>query len=393
METYAQALAARKSQVAAYAEAGYATSRSGPSALAKDPRIVARVDEIMRERETVASRGMLTAIVETGISKGYVLQRLQENVERAMTIIAVRDEEGQPTGEYRYDGAVANRALELLGKELGMFVDRQEISITDLRSMDAAGLVRLLGEIDRALGNGGDVAGLLAAPAVIDVVPEPAAPRPPKPSVRITGIVPGPASLAVSFVLPVSAPQDVVSSDRESGILPPDDAASAGVLLPSDAEVPGASSPAPGPPSPDGDTTDLPDSVSLDISLDAGRTWAPRSPDSIDSPLVLADLRGATVYRIALRVVRNGVPSIPSRVMSARTEPTGPPTPLMVRDPMSPDAVRAAARRAKSGRVPETPEARATRLRAIGFKRAPAAAPIPSDPDSSDKAPIQGQTD
>lgn len=30
------------------------------------------------------------------------------------------------TGEFRYDGAVANRALELLGKELGMFIERQE---------------------------------------------------------------------------------------------------------------------------------------------------------------------------------------------------------------------------------------------------------------------------
>ena len=32
-----------------------------------------------------------------------------------------------PTGEYRYEGSVANRALELLGKEQGMFVDRKEI--------------------------------------------------------------------------------------------------------------------------------------------------------------------------------------------------------------------------------------------------------------------------
>lgn len=31
------------------------------------------------------------------------------------------------TGEYRCDGAVANRALELPGKEIGMFVDRAEV--------------------------------------------------------------------------------------------------------------------------------------------------------------------------------------------------------------------------------------------------------------------------
>ena len=37
------------------------------------------------------------------------------------------DAEGTETGEYRYEGSVANRALELLGKEFGMFVDRSEM--------------------------------------------------------------------------------------------------------------------------------------------------------------------------------------------------------------------------------------------------------------------------
>ena len=33
----------------------------------------------------------------------------------------VRDRDGNPTGEYVYEGAVANRALELLGKHLKLF--------------------------------------------------------------------------------------------------------------------------------------------------------------------------------------------------------------------------------------------------------------------------------
>jgi hypothetical protein len=40
---------------------------------------------------------------------------------------AHRDGNGKPIGEYSYNGAVANRALELLGKELGMFIDRKEV--------------------------------------------------------------------------------------------------------------------------------------------------------------------------------------------------------------------------------------------------------------------------
>ena len=35
------------------------------------------------------------------------------------------DYEGNPTGVYTYQGNVANKALELLGRELGMFAQRQ----------------------------------------------------------------------------------------------------------------------------------------------------------------------------------------------------------------------------------------------------------------------------
>lgn len=64
----------------------------------------------------------------TGITQAWVLERLRENADRAMTAEPVRDAEGHETGEYRYEGAVANRALELLGKHLGMFGDKLEIS-------------------------------------------------------------------------------------------------------------------------------------------------------------------------------------------------------------------------------------------------------------------------
>jgi hypothetical protein len=49
-----------------------------------------------------------------------------ENANRAMQTTQVTDSSGSPTGEYKWDGSVANRALELLGKECGMFVDRTE---------------------------------------------------------------------------------------------------------------------------------------------------------------------------------------------------------------------------------------------------------------------------
>ena len=37
------------------------------------------------------------------------------------------DREEEVPGENVYNGSVANKALELLGKELGMFIDRKEV--------------------------------------------------------------------------------------------------------------------------------------------------------------------------------------------------------------------------------------------------------------------------
>jgi phage terminase small subunit len=60
------------------------------------------------------------------LSVQWVLDGLKENFNRAMQAEPVLDHEGSPTGEYRYEGAVANRALELVGNHLGMWVKRTE---------------------------------------------------------------------------------------------------------------------------------------------------------------------------------------------------------------------------------------------------------------------------
>jgi hypothetical protein len=67
------------------------------------------------------------AVEKTSITKAWVIAKLVENVDRAMEAEPVLDPKGNPTGEYKYNSNVANRALELLGKEIGMFVDRKEV--------------------------------------------------------------------------------------------------------------------------------------------------------------------------------------------------------------------------------------------------------------------------
>ena len=54
----------------------------------------------------------------------WIVKRLIENVQRAMQLVPVRDRGGKLTGEHQYQGSVANKALELLGRHLGMFTDR-----------------------------------------------------------------------------------------------------------------------------------------------------------------------------------------------------------------------------------------------------------------------------
>ena len=67
----------------------------------------------------------------TNATQDWVLERLEENVERAMGRVPVLDREGNETGEWTYQGSVANRSLELLGKHLGMFPNRTEVSGPD----------------------------------------------------------------------------------------------------------------------------------------------------------------------------------------------------------------------------------------------------------------------
>lgn len=124
-ELFAQELAKGKPAEEAHGLAGYKASRSGASQLKQNLNISNRVAELLTDRETIHAQATAQAIKSTALTKTWVIETLMENVARAMQATAVRtNEDGAAAGEYQYQGSVANRALELLGKELGMFVDR-----------------------------------------------------------------------------------------------------------------------------------------------------------------------------------------------------------------------------------------------------------------------------
>lgn len=120
-ERFAQEVAAGKTLEEAHRLAGYNADRRNAQHLRERNDISHRVDELLAAREQIAAKATERAIEKTGITKAWVMERLRENVERAMQAQEVGD-----TGEYKYDGAVANRALELLGREIGMFISRSE---------------------------------------------------------------------------------------------------------------------------------------------------------------------------------------------------------------------------------------------------------------------------
>ena len=100
--------------------AGYSpkTARSQGQRLLTKPDVRKAIDEAQKVRQ-----------VRTQISADYVLNNLKEVAERCMQAEPVLDKEGNPTSEYRFEHAGANKALELLGKNLKLFTDRLEIRV------------------------------------------------------------------------------------------------------------------------------------------------------------------------------------------------------------------------------------------------------------------------
>jgi phage terminase small subunit len=109
--------------------ASRAAIRAGYSSRTADvqgPRLLGNVRIKRAIAEATAHRSERTAI-----TADYVLSRLRTIGERCLQAEPVLDRAGHPTGQWRFDSAGANRAFELLGKHLRLFVDRAELSGPD----------------------------------------------------------------------------------------------------------------------------------------------------------------------------------------------------------------------------------------------------------------------
>lgn len=128
-ERFAQALSEGKSAADAYEFAGYNPDRGNAVRLQQNDTIQQRVTVLLEERARIEATATAHAISAKTLTKEWIIENLMENVRRAMQATSVLDDGGNPIGEYTYNGAVANKALELLGRERGMFIERKEVDI------------------------------------------------------------------------------------------------------------------------------------------------------------------------------------------------------------------------------------------------------------------------
>lgn len=104
--------------------AGYSerTAQEQSSRLLSNVIISARIQERKQELS-----------IKTQLTQEWVLENLKDVVEKSMQAVEVEKWDYEDkcmvgTGEYVFDSKGANRALELIGKHLGMFKDRLEMS-------------------------------------------------------------------------------------------------------------------------------------------------------------------------------------------------------------------------------------------------------------------------
>ena len=117
-ERFVLGLLEGKTDIQAYEAAGYKPDRGNASTLTTKHNIQGRLAFLQSQ---VAKEAVIDA--------AWVTKRLVENVERSMQTVEATDVEGNGTGIFTYQGAVANKALELLGRNIGMFKDAPPVQV------------------------------------------------------------------------------------------------------------------------------------------------------------------------------------------------------------------------------------------------------------------------
>ena len=135
-EHFAHLIAKGMKASKAYIAVGYSSGGAAQSAnrLLNIAEIDGRIEEL---REAIEAPSRERAIEKAAMDKAWVLQKLVQVHNLGVALEPVTSEDGSLTGEVKTANlAAANKALELIGKELGMFIDRKEIRTGPLDGLD-----------------------------------------------------------------------------------------------------------------------------------------------------------------------------------------------------------------------------------------------------------------
>jgi phage terminase small subunit len=165
-EHFCQLVSNGESATQAYILAGYSENgaKQGASRLLTNVDVCSRIEYLRRQKEEIHKETVAEAIQQVGISKQWVIEQLVENVMIAKAAEPVLDNEGRPTGEYRTNLPAANKALELIGVELGMFVKKVETGGPgDFEKLSDDEIERRIRDTERALGISEEAIGAAAS--------------------------------------------------------------------------------------------------------------------------------------------------------------------------------------------------------------------------------------
>ncbi len=83
-------------------------------------------DSTPEEDPEAALQALLRSGSGQAVDKDWIVQCLVENIERSLGLKPLRDRSGRTVGSYSHQGSVANKALELLGRQLGLFGEKRD---------------------------------------------------------------------------------------------------------------------------------------------------------------------------------------------------------------------------------------------------------------------------
>lgn len=133
-EIFAQELAKGKSAASAYVLAGFVENRHNAAALARKQHILDRMAEILDGRSKIEARATERAADRLSLDREWVLSRMMLNASLSLgeakvkkTIISKDTGFASEVDVIERDAMAANRALELLGRELNLFIAKSEV--------------------------------------------------------------------------------------------------------------------------------------------------------------------------------------------------------------------------------------------------------------------------